>query len=74
LSQESDIIPHGKLLVEAEKMGISVDGKHRTAKAGDRELCGEGNYRIEAVKKNSSRVSLEPSLTYVNDSGTAVGM
>lgn len=41
MSQESDITPHGKLVVEVEKMGISVDGKCRTAKAKDRELCGK---------------------------------
>lgn len=30
LSEESDIIPQGKLLVEVETMGISVDGKCKT--------------------------------------------
>lgn len=76
MTQESDIIPHGKLLVEVEKMGISADGKCRTAKANDKELCGKEKRGTEAVNTwNSSKVSLEPSLTcFVNDSGTAVGM
>lgn len=76
MSEESDTIPHGKLLVEFEKMGISVDGECRTAKANDKELSGKEKCPTEAVNKwNSSRVNLEPSLTcFINDSGTAVGM
>lgn len=63
LSQESDITPHGRLVVEVEKMGISVDGKCRTAKAKDRELCGKEKCQTEALREwNSSRVSLEPVL------------
>lgn len=77
LSEESDIIPQGKLLVEVEKMGISVDGEHKTAKVlREGELQGEGKCRTEVVNKwNSSKVSVELSLAcFVNDSGTAVGM
>jgi len=32
LSEESDIIPQGKLLVEVEMMGISVDGECKPVK------------------------------------------
>lgn len=75
MSEESYIIPHGKLLVEVEKMGISVDGECRTAKANDKELCGKEKCQTEAVSKRNSGVSPEPSLTcFINDSGTAVGM
>lgn len=77
MSEESDIIPHGKLLVEVEKMGIRVDGECRTAKANDKELCGKQKCRTEAANKwnSSSRVSPEPSLRcFVNESGAAVGM
>lgn len=41
MSQGSDITPHGKSVVEVEKMGISVDGKCRTAEAKARDLCGK---------------------------------
>ncbi|OPJ88565.1 hypothetical protein AV530_003085 [Patagioenas fasciata monilis] len=61
LTQESDIIPHGKLLVEVEKMGISADGKCRTAKANDKELCGKEKRGTEAVNTWSSSKE-KPSL------------
>lgn len=60
-SQESDIIPHGKLVAEVKEMGISVDGSCRTAKANAEELCGKEKCRTEAVNKWNSP-SLEPVL------------
>lgn len=57
ISQESDITPHGKLVVEVEKMGISVDGKGRTAKAKDRELCGKEKCQTESGTPQGSVLS-----------------